>query len=207
MAYKFNFDLSRISKSFFSDIARFSSKRDIHGKIGKIAMHLVKKFKVDKMIGIPVSDAITVVEDLIDNYVRNIIQREEFLKTNKRAILLPHCSRKYMDSRCKASFDEETSSYRCSHCSKDCLINKATKLGEERGYDVFVLPGGSCIRKIIKKGYEAFVGVACTEEIKLANTLLDSYSGSHRIITQGVPLIKNGCSGTKFNLETLKSVL
>jgi len=207
MSYKFNFDLSRISQSFFSDIAKFSNKKNIHGKIGKVARHLVKKFKIDKMTGIPISDAITVVEDLIDAYVKNIVQREEFLKTKKRALLLPHCSRKYMDSRCKASFDEETSSYKCAHCSPDCLINKATKLGEEEGYDVFVLPGGSCIRKIIKKGYEAFVGVACSEEIKLANNLLDSYKGSHRIITQGVPLIKNGCSGTTFSLETLKNVL
>jgi len=109
-----------------------------------------------------------------------------------------------MDNRCKAVFDPDIPSYSCSHCSPDCLVNQATLAGEERGYDVYVLPGGSCIHQILQKGrYEALVGVACGEEIKLAEGLLEETG----LPGQNVPLIKNGCANTTFNLRALKEVL
>lgn len=204
VAYKFNFDLTKISQSLFTDVARFADNRGIHKKIGKMSRYLVQKFKVHEITGLPLSDAFLLVEDLIDIYVKNLSQKEAFLKTQKRALLLPHCSRKYMDNRCKATFDKKFSSYRCGHCSKNCLINKATKLGEKKGYDVYILPGGSCIRKILdKNNYEGIVGVACCEEIQLAFNYLKKMD----ILWQGVPLIKNGCSGTRFSLKTLKNTL
>ena len=39
--------------------------------------------------------------------------------------------------------------------------------------------------------------------MKIMGPLLDSMS----IMGQGIPLIKNGCAGTVFNLETLRKVL
>ncbi len=204
MAYNFNFNLTKISRSLFKDIARFSKRKNIHKRLGETARYLVEKFKLHEITGLPVSDAIMVVEDLIDTYVKNLTEREKFLKTRKRALFLPHCSRKYMDSRCKAIFDKKTSSYKCMHCSPDCKINKATKLGKEKGYDVYILPGGSCIKKILQsKKYEGIVGVACTEELKLGYKNL---SGTG-IASQGIPLLKNGCSDTNFSLKTLKSIL
>ncbi|UCG95170.1 MAG: DUF116 domain-containing protein [archaeon] len=203
MPYKFNFDLSRISRSFFRDVARFSHEKSIHRNMGKKARYLVKKFRIDKIIGIPVSDAIRLVEDMLDTCVLNLSMRDDFNETKHRALLLPHCSRKYMDSRCKAKFDPRMSSYHCNQCSKDCLVNRATSLAEERGYDVYVLPGGSCVRKVLRKKYDGLVGIACTEEIGLAKKLLRLT----RIKAQGVPLIKNGCSHTKFKMETLRKVL
>ncbi len=204
MAYKFNFDLSRLSKSFFEDVVKFAERKKVHKKVGNISRCLVEKFKVHKITGLPVSDALTVVEDLVDVYVNSLSQREAFVKTKKRALFLPHCSRKFMDSRCKAKFDPEMSSYHCAHCSPDCLINKATKLGEEKGYDVYILPGGSCVRKIINQNkYGGIVGVACCEELKLGQSILSSVNINHQI----VPLIKNGCSNTRFSLESLEKVL
>lgn len=203
MAYKFNFDLSRLSQSFFIEIAKFSHNKNVHGKMGETARFLVKKFKIDKMVGISVSDAITLVEDLFDTQIINLCSREDFKKTKKRALLLPHCSRKYMDSRCKARFDTKLSSYFCTQCSKDCLVNMATELGKKQGYDVYVLPGGSCIRKIMNKKYDGIVGVACCEEIKLAMNFIDKTD----IKVQGLPLIKNGCANTKFRISTLKQIL
>ena len=204
MPYKFTFDLSQFSQSLLQEIAKFSERREIHRKIGKTARYLVKKFKVHRIIGLPVSDALMVIEDLIDTYVKNLSQREKFLKTRKRALLLPHCARKYMDSRCKAKFYPEPAYYKCMHCSADCRINRASRLGEKKGYDVYVLPGGSCVRKILtRRGYEGVVGVACCEEIKLAGEFLESL----KMPAQAVPLIKNGCSGTKFSMETLEKTL
>jgi hypothetical protein len=204
MAYSFNFDLSKLSQSFFTDLAKFSERRSVHRKMGGVAQLLIRKFKVDKLTGLPVSDSMMVIEDLIDTQVRNLSSRDEFLKTNKRALLLPHCSRKYMDCRCKAEFRPDVASYSCKGCSPDCLVNKATVLAGKRGYDVYVLPGGSGIRKALASNpYDGIVGVACTEEIKLGFRLLEGAG----IRIQSVPLIKNGCSGTMFSVETLAATL
>lgn len=204
MSYDFTFDLTKLSKTMFKDIAESIDKGNLPHKIGDIARGIVKKFHVNKITGLPIGDSITVIEDLISINVINSAQRQPFLKSNKRALFLPHCSRKYMDSRCKAEFRTDTSSYTCRHCSRDCLISKATKLAEKEKYDVYILPGASCVRKIInKKSYDGIVGVACTEEIKLATDMLKE-SG---ISSQAIPLLRNGCSNTIFNFETLKDVI
>ena len=83
-------------------------------------------------------------------------------------------------------------------------FNKADKIAKEKGYDVYVLPGGSCVPKILKAHkYEGIVGVACGEEVKMSLDLLSSMS----VVGQSVPLLKNGCSNTVFNLETLTKTL
>jgi hypothetical protein len=204
MAYGFNFDLSKFSQSFFQDIARFSERKKLSKRFGSSARYLVEKFRVHKITGLPASDALTIIEDLMDAYVKNLAQRQKFIKTDRRALLLPHCSRKFMDSRCKATFNAEMSYYSCNHCSPDCGVNLATSVAKKKGYDVYILPGGSCVRKIIAaKKYNGVVGVACCEEIKLAATLLEA----NKMPFQSVPLIKNGCSATKFKMETLESVM
>jgi hypothetical protein len=83
------------------------------------------------------------------------------------------------------------------------LINKAVRLAKRKKYDVYVLPGGSCIPKLLEKGYEAIVGVACCDEIKLA----EKYLKNKDIPFQGVPLLSNGCARTKFDLKMLKEIL
>ena len=207
MSYRFSFDLCKISQSLFKELARFSEKKEIHRKIGKFSTILAKRLKIHRITGLPISDAIQLMEDFIDISLKNISNREEFLKTKRRVLFLPHCSRKFMDSRCKATFDPKLSSYFCNHCSPDCIINKATRIAEKKGYRVYVVPGGSCIPKILeKKNFDGVVGVACTSEIKLAVNSLPKKKGS-RIPAQAVPLLKNGCSGTKFNLETLMDCL
>lgn len=204
MPYKFSFDLSSISKSFFKELARVAAERKLHKRLGMKARHLSNKFKLTEITGLNVPDALQLVEDLVDVYVSNVSERENFEKTKKRALFLPHCSRKYMDNRCKASFNSEIPSYKCSHCSQDCLVNKATKLGEKRGYDVYVLPGGSCILNILKRNkYEGVVGVACSQEVKLGGDGLKQMG----LAGQAVPLIKNGCANTRFNLQSLEKTL
>jgi len=204
MAYNFTFDLSKLSRSFFKEVARFSEQKKIHEKMGSATKFLIEKFRIESLTGLPVSDSVTVIEDMIDTQIKNVSQREAFRKTKKRAVFLPHCSRKYMDGRCKARFDSEMSSYNCRACSPDCIVNQASKIAKEKGYDVYCVPGGSGIRNILqKKSYEGIVGVACTEEMKLGSKLIEHTS----ICGQAVPLIKNGCSATVFNLDTLKKTL
>ncbi|MEA2055209.1 MAG: DUF116 domain-containing protein [Candidatus Thermoplasmatota archaeon] len=132
LAYNFTFDLSKLSQTLFKDIAKFSEKEKVPKKMGDLARTLIEKFDVNKIIGLPVDDSITIIEDIIEIHLKNSLYREHFLKTNKRALFLPHCCRKYMDSRCKADFNPEFASYLCRNCSDDCQVNKATKLAKKR---------------------------------------------------------------------------
>jgi len=105
MSYDFTFDLSRLSQPLFKEIAEFSEKERVHEKIGDMARNIVQKFHVDKITGLPICDSLTVIEDLINIQITNSLLKEHFYHANKRALFLPHCCRKYMDSRCKAEFD------------------------------------------------------------------------------------------------------
>jgi uncharacterized protein len=204
MPYKFTFDLSKVPRFFFTEIALISYQKGMHKSFLTTLNELILKFKIQEATGLNLSDAVALLQDLIDLQAINSIERKKFLQTKKRAIFLPHCSRKFMDGRCKATFDPEIPSYTCAHCSDDCMVNKADAFARKKGYDVFLLPGGSCIPKIIKNSnYEGIVGVACGEEMKIMGPLINDMN----ITGQGIPLLKNGCSCTVFNMETLRKVL
>jgi hypothetical protein len=176
----------------------------IHKSLLKKLNALILKFRIQEATGLNLSDSLVLLQDLIDLQAVNMIERGKFLKTKKRALFLPHCSRKYLDSRCKAVFDPDIPSYTCAHCSEDCLVNQSDRLAREKGYDAYILPGGSCIPKILKnRKYEGVVGVACGEEIKVMGLFLNSMN----VTGQAIPLIKNGCANTVFNMETLLKVL
>ena len=204
MPYRFTFDLSEVPRFFFAEIARISYEKGMHKSLLDTLQRVIKKFRIQEATGLNLSDAIVLIQDLIDLQAVNLTERKKFLQTKKRALLLPHCSRKYMDGRCKATFDPSIPSYTCAHCSQDCLVNKADCLAKERGYDVYVLPGGSCVSKILKSSkYEGVIGVACGEEIRMSKAFLDASD----VAAQAIPLIKNGCANTAFNLETLVKTL
>jgi uncharacterized protein len=204
MPYRFTFDLSKVPRFFFSEIALISYQRGMHKSFLKNLNDLIVKFRIQEATGLNLSDALVLIQDLIDLQAVNITERGKFLQTKKRALFLPHCSRKFMDNRCKATFNADVPSYKCAHCSEDCLVNKASRFAEEKGYDVFLLPGGSCIPKILKtSSYEGVVGIACGEEMRIMAPFLKSMD----VAGQAIPLIKNGCANTIFNMETLVKVL
>jgi hypothetical protein len=204
MPYKFTFDLSKVPRFFFTEIAMISYQKGMHKSFLTTLNDLILKFKIQEATGLNLSDAVALLQDLIDLQAINSLERGRFLQTKKRALFLPHCSRKFMDGRCKATFNPDTPSYTCMHCSEDCMVNKADQYARKKGYDVFLLPGGSCIPKIIKNSrYEGIVGVACGEEMKIMGPLINGMN----ITGQGIPLLKNGCACTVFNMETLRKVL
>ena len=204
MPYQFTFDLSKVPRFFFTEIARIGYQKGMHKTFLNTLQDIIKKFRIQEATGLNLSDAVVLLQDLIEVQAVNLIERRKFIQAKKRALLLPHCSRKYMDSRCKASFDASIPSYTCAHCSEDCLINKADTLAKRKGYEVYVVPGGSCISKILKTNqYEGVVGVACGEEIKMSASALENMN----VAGQAIPLIKNGCANTAFNMETLAKIL
>jgi hypothetical protein len=77
-------------------------------------------------------------------------------------------------------------------------------LGESRGYDVYILPGGSCVPEILKtRRYEGVVGVSCSQELKLGGDHLKQMG----LAGQAVPLLKNGCAKTTFSIGNLERIL
>jgi hypothetical protein len=204
MPYNFTFDLSKVPRFFFTEIAMISYQKGMHKSFLNTLNDIILKFRIQEATGLNLSDAVVLLQDLIDLQAINSMERGKFLQTKKRALFLPHCSRKFMDSRCKAVFNPDIPSYTCAHCSPDCLVNKADHFAKTKGYDVYLLPGGSCIPKILKASrYEGIVGVACGEEMKIMGPLLDGMD----VTGQAIPLIKNGCANTIFNMETLVKVL
>lgn len=205
MPYRFTFDLTRLPRSFFQELMMFAYSSGIHKKLGEISRSLIRKFRIQELTGLNLADAITLLEDFLEIQALNMANLERFRNAGgKRVLFLPHCARKYMDNRCKAVFDPSIPTYRCQRCSDDCLINQAISLAESRGYDVYVLPGGSCIPKILaSRNYEAVVGVACGEELKLGYQFLSKQN----LPAQGIPLLKNGCANTWFDLNDLIKIL
>ena len=204
MAYKFTFDLTKLPEKLFDEINCYLEKRIAKKDICPISENLVCKFNIDALTGLSKQDAKMLIQDMIEIQMKNKSLKDRFLKKNDKALFLPHCCRKHMDSQCKATFNPETSSYACTHCSPDCLVSQATIYAKEKDYDVYVLPGASCVSKILDKhSYGAIVGIACTDEIKMAAKALLKL----KIPIQTIPLLKNGCSSTTFSLNSLMDVL
>ncbi len=204
MSYDFEFDMIDVSRSFFRKIIEAFSEGGPEKSNDELAEEAVEKLGIPEDVEVPLEGVVELINDITDIHTRNQEQEKDFIESENRALLLPHCSRKFMDERCDASFNREYSTYECESCSDNCLINRAVQLGKKEGYDAFILPGGSCIPKIIEKNnYDGVVAVACPDEVHLCNQALDENDISH----QGVSLLKNGCSNTVFNMETLKKIL
>ncbi len=204
MPYRFTFDISKAPQHFFIELAILGNQMGMQKVFSKTLQLLIKKFKIQEVTGLNIQEAVVLIQDLLEMQTLNLIQKEEFQKTKRRALFLPHCCRKYMDTRCQAIFEPSLPSYVCGHCSPDCCINKAEHIAKEKGYDVYVLSGGSCVPTILKqKNYDGIVGIACGAEVMLSGKKLSSMG----VAWQSVPLLKNGCANTSFTMETLTKTL
>lgn len=205
MGYKFNFDLTKLPSALKRELTKLSKTCRSGAEIKAKAERLVKKYRINKLVNISVADATAVIGDLLAIRMQNRFSDARTQNGNGRyALLLPHCARKHMDRRCRAEFNTELSFYTCMKCSSDCLINWASQLGKKMGCDVYVLPGGSCLGKILgNKRYDAIIGIACGDEIRLAK----SHVGGINTVAKGIPLLKNGCAKTRFSRRELKKVL
>lgn len=92
--------------------------------------------------------------------ILNRAYRQEFLKTKKKLVLLPSCMRIHQD-KCRA-FQGDTG-YQCGGCNSQCPINRYTKLGQELGFQVYIIYHQSEAFKNanIKEGTIGIIGVTC----------------------------------------------
>lgn len=136
-------------------------------------------------------------ESLIDEIlieIQNAVYIENFRKNDARKIILiPQCMR---NKNCKARCDPVLG-YDCKKCGL-CDIGTIIEEAEKRNYKVFIVPGGSFIKKIIKE-YKptSCIGVACPIELSEAMVI------GTKIPVQGIYLNKDGCFETSVNIDEL----
>ena len=84
----------------------------------------------------------------------------EYLKTKKKLVLLPAYMRIHQN-KCRA-FQGDTG-YQCGDCNSQCPINRYTKLGQELGFQVYMIYHQSEAFKNadIKEGTIGIIGVTC----------------------------------------------
>jgi len=114
---------------------------------------------------------------MVGNAILNRENREAFLKTKARIVILPPCMKAHNDTECQASLTENGEL--CAGCTPQCRVHQVTKLGEKHGFGVFIIPEE--IRGYAREGESekvGLVGVSC---------LLTNWSGGWDAERLGIP--------------------
>lgn len=140
-------------------------------------------------------------QDLIKFSIRlhntmNLKQFEE-IPVEKRAIYLPQCLR---SAECPAHLTPE--GLICRRCGR-CDIGREIDGYEAMGYRVFIAPGSTLIKRMMKKYRpEAIIGVGCLMEIKEGLDLCDRAG----VVGMGVVTLKDGCVETLLDWHELRDI-
>ena len=126
---------------------------------------------------------------MLGNALLNLVNREEFLQTKKKIVILPPCMRALSETQCKAKMTEN--GQQCAGCTPHCRIHQVTKLGEKHGFSVFMIPDEIRGYAREKEGEKAgLVGVSC-----VLTNWTGGWDADHLgIPAQGILLDYVGCS-------------
>lgn len=131
--------------------------------------------------------------------LQNMMNTKRFAETpvEKRVIYLPQCLR---SAQCPAHLTPE--GLICRRCGR-CDIGREIDAYEAMGYRVFIAPGSTLIKRMMKKYRpEAIVGIGCLMEIKEGLELCDRAG----VIGMGVVTLKDGCVETVLNWDDLHEI-
>jgi len=124
--------------------------------------------------------------------IHNTMNTTEFsrIPVTERAIFMPQCLR---SSNCPAHLTPE--GLKCRSCGQ-CSVGEARSILEKMGYRIFIVPGSSFIKRMVKKYRpKAIVGVGCLSEVKEGIDMADKMG----LIVMGVVTLKEGCVETIVN--------
>ena len=136
--------------------------------------------------------------DRISVELRNDVNREKFRKipASETLIFLPHCLR---HKDCDATLQKE--GVICTDCGK-CSIGVIKKKADKLGYNLYIVPGSSFVKRIAKEQkFRAIIGVACYEDLSQIMMLLSEF------YPQGVLLSKTGCFETKVDVKKVLEIM
>lgn len=131
-------------------------------------------------------------DTIVDNVgitLKNKVSLKKLKSTpvDKRLIFFPQCLRA-LD--CPSKLGSE--GIECIYCG-NCQIANAKKTAEEKGYKVFIVPGSSFIKRLVRKHKpEAILGVGCLTEIKDGLEMCEKMD----LFGVGLTLEKAGCVAT-----------
>ncbi|WP_406661064.1 DUF116 domain-containing protein [Methanolobus sp. ZRKC3] len=138
----------------------------------------------------------TLIDEILVE-VRNAVMIDKFRKVeDERVIFLPQCLR---SPKCKARCDPIIG-YECKICGL-CDIGNVCEAAEKYNFQVYIIPGGSFVKKIIKAHRpKSCIGVACYPE------LAESMQGcSPFMVVQGISLTRDGCFDTRVDVNEIIS--
>ena len=114
----------------------------------------------------------------------------ERIPVSERAIFMPQCLR---SSKCPAHLTPE--GLKCRNCGQ-CNIGQVRLILEKMGYRIFIVPGSSFIKRMVKKYRpKAIIGVGCLSEVKEGIDMADKMG----LVVMGVVTLKEGCVETLVN--------
>ena len=124
--------------------------------------------------------------------LHNAMNITEFkrIPVSERAVFMPQCLR---SSKCPAHLTPE--GLKCRNCGQ-CTVGEARIMLEKLGYRIFIVPGSSFIKRMVKKYHpKAIIGVGCLSEVKEGIDMADKIG----LVAMGVVTIKEGCVETLVN--------
>jgi len=114
----------------------------------------------------------------------------ERIPVAERAVFMPQCLR---SSYCPAHLTPE--GLKCRNCGQ-CSVGEARIMLERLGYRIFIVPGSSFIKRMVKKYRpKAIIGVGCLAEVKEGVDMADKMG----LVVMGVVTLKEGCVETIVN--------
>jgi hypothetical protein len=128
--------------------------------------------------------------------LQNVMNKKAFaaVPIKSRAIFLPQCLR---SSHCPAHLTPE--GLKCRSCGS-CNIAHVRNLLERLGYRIFIVPGSSFIKRMVRQYHpKAIIGVGCLSEIKEGLEMADKMG----LVAMGVVTLKEGCVETILNWDDL----
>ena len=116
---------------------------------------------------------------------------------SERAVFVPQCLR---SAKCPAHLTPE--GLKCVNCGQ-CTVGEARSLLEKLGYRIFIIPGSSFIKRMVKKYHpKAIIGVGCLTEVKEGIDMADKIG----LIAMGVVTLKEGCVETLVSWQDIYDV-
>ncbi len=131
--------------------------------------------------------------------LHNAMNTAEFerIPVSERAVFLPQCLR---SSKCPAHLTPE--GLKCRNCGQ-CTVGEARIILEKMGYRIFIVPGSSFIKRMVKKYRpKAIIGVGCLSEVKEGIDMADKMG----LVAMGVVTMKEGCVETLVNWADIYEV-
>ncbi|MGB9978901.1 DUF116 domain-containing protein [Methanobacterium sp.] len=150
--------------------------------------------------------------NMVGAEIMNRAFKKEFEKRPRKALILPSCMKFSAGPKCRAQ--DTNLGLRCTKCSKNCNVNELTKMGDEYGFEVYIVSHeSSAFSKSTKKDRNelGIIGVAC-----VSNLIAGGWkAGSLGIPAQCVLLDYSSCKNhwdeegfpTSINLNQLMKLL